>query len=155
MIVGEESKVASALSILFSHSAWARSEPSEMPRLPQPSGENPLTFKRRTRSFWLNLAASRQSLISKRGMTACCGKGVGSSSQEYGITSCNLTKYFSPSSRRQNSRSGCIQKSANHIFSSRYGLMGGVMVIRPSAFAHKVFSILGIFGRSNNSKKRY
>src|SRR5205823_11028075 len=58
-------------------------------------------------------------------MTACCGKGVGSSSQEYGITSCNLMKYFSPSSRRQNSRSGCIQKSANQDFSSRYGLNGG------------------------------
>ena len=44
MIVGDESKPARAFAIRFSHSVCARSDPSETPRLPQPSGEKPLTF---------------------------------------------------------------------------------------------------------------
>jgi hypothetical protein len=60
-MVGDDSNVAKACSIRFSQSACGRSLPSAMPRLPQPSGEKPLTFKRRSRSFWLNFAASRQS----------------------------------------------------------------------------------------------
>ncbi len=51
------------------------------------------------------------------------------------MTYCNFVKYLSPSSRRQNSRSGCSQKSANHIFSSRKGLNGGVTLTAPSPAA--------------------
>src|SRR2546430_15419075 len=86
-------------------------------------------------------------------MTACCGKGVGSSSQEYGITSCNLLKYFSPSSRRQNSRSGCIQKSANHIFSSRYGLIGGGVGVRPLGIPSKGIFVPGKFWKIKKFKE--
>src|SRR6185437_15656991 len=71
------------------------------------------------------------------------------------MTSCNFRKYFSPSSRRQNSRSGCIQKSANHIFSSRKGLIGGVIRTEPSRTASRSAEMRGRFGRSNSSKKRY
>src|SRR5690242_5838611 len=114
------------------HSFCGRSCPTDTPRLPQASSENPDGLRTKCLCFCVAVPKSLQFVTVRPptdnpGITAEGGTGAGSTTQVRGMMLVRCTKSSSPNSLRQKGARAGWCSSANADFSSSAGLYGGVM----------------------------